>query len=42
MERERNVRRGGVKVCQSEHRVRRETFTPPRRFAATLPLQGKV
>jgi len=31
-----------VKVFLREHRSGGETFTPPRRFASTLPLQGRV
>jgi hypothetical protein len=34
--------RGGVKVCQLRHCLSGETSTPPRRFASTLPLQGRV
>jgi hypothetical protein len=39
---QRNARRGGVTVSQLGHCSKRETVTPPRRFASTLPLQGRV
>ena len=41
-EAQRNVSWGGVKVHQLAHCWRGETVTPPRRFASTLPLQGRV